>query len=963
MANNAETRVTFKVFNQEFNKGISEMNSASSKLRQEFALQEEQMKQNASESEKLRAKIEYLEKAQEMAAQKVAATEAQLQRAKEVFGENSQEVDRLERQLTSARIAEQRLGNQLAETNDELSEQTDRAQKAADALSETGDKMTAAGESMMGLSAGVAAVGAAGILAASDVETAMGKIQAQTGATAELTEELTTQAENLWKNGFGENVNDAADAIVTVKNNILDMPVDKIEEAAEKAYILQDAFGIELAESTSLVDNLMAQYGVTSDEAFDSLTTGFQNGLNYGDDFADTLREYGPIFAGMGMDLEDSLSFLQTAKAAGFRNLDVAADTFKEFSLLAQEGGEDFVGALSAMGKETENLYAGFKEGKVSGEDLFFGIAGALDNIQDPQARFNAGVATMGTLFEDNTEMNIKNMAYMRDELATVEGATSKAGEALYDNFGARMQGVWRQFLDSMKPVGEILLNLADTWLPKISAAISGVTQWFANLSPVGQTVVMVIGAIAAAIGPLLIFIGNIVGAISTLIPAVVAVWGWLAKLGPVFTVIRTTLTALTGPIGIAIAIITALAIIIYKNWDTIKAKTIEIWGAIKEWFTQTWTSIKEGLTAAWGAITLWLSETWNNIKLIAVTVWTALKDGVMAIITPFITGITNIFNGMKEGLTNILEGLKLYFTGVWEMIKNIFLGAILLIVDLVTGDFEGLKNDAMAIFNNLKAAFSQIWAGIQLIFTGVIQAIVGYVTAAWNNLKSTCIAIFNAITSGISTAWTNAKNFTVNLVQSLISGAIEKFQALKDGISNKMSEIPNKIREIWNSAKSFLSSINLSQIGRDIISGLLNGITSMASSLYNKAKEIADGIKNKIKNALNINSPSRVMMELGQFTGEGLAIGIENMKKTVSKAADLLAQHAVPEIQAGKPSQTGEHQTLGDRLVSSVANNQPIHVTVVSTLDGYEVARNQYSYINEMLGSDSQLRTALNGG
>src|SRR5690606_23281522 len=85
--------------------------------------------------------------------------------------------------------------------------------------------------------------------------------------------------------------------------------------------------------------------------------------------------------------------------------------------------------------------------------------------------------------------------------------------------------------------------------------------------------------------------------------------------------------------------------------------------------------------------------------------------------------------------------------------------------------------------------------------------------------------------------------------------------------------------------------------IGRDIINGLLRGISAMASSVFKKAQEIASGITNRIKKALRIASPSKVMIELGEFTGEGPEIGMDKSVKGILKQAQALANAAIPEI------------------------------------------------------------------
>ena len=61
MARNNEAKVTFKVFNQDFNKAMSEMDASSRRLRQELKLEQEQLKETGTESEKLGANLKGLQ--------------------------------------------------------------------------------------------------------------------------------------------------------------------------------------------------------------------------------------------------------------------------------------------------------------------------------------------------------------------------------------------------------------------------------------------------------------------------------------------------------------------------------------------------------------------------------------------------------------------------------------------------------------------------------------------------------------------------------------------------------------------------------------------------------------------------------------------------------------------------------------------------------------------------------------
>lgn len=84
----------------------------------------------------------------------------------------------------------------------------------------------------------------------------------------------------------------------------------------------------------------------------------------------------------------------------------------------------------------------------------------------------------------------------------------------------------------------------------------------------------------------------------------------------------------------------------------------------------------------------------------------------------------------------------------------------------------------------------------------------------------------------------------------------------------------------------------SLYTIGSNVISGLINGINSMASRLWTTASNIASGVTSRIRSVLKINSPSRVMMELGGFTVEGFQLGMQNMLPQVrSTINDISAE------------------------------------------------------------------------
>lgn len=1014
MARNNEAQIKVSVFNQDFNKGMKEMGAESAKLKREFQLQQEQMKLTATETEKLSATVEYLQKQQELAAQKVAETERQYEAVKNQYGETSRAAQDMLRRLQNAQIEEQRLSNEIQITNQSLEEQQEQVDTLGDRIKDFGGKMSDVGQSLStGITLPLVGIGAAAIKAADDVDVAGDRLQTQLGLSAEQAANLEGIAKNLWLNAFGEDMQEASDTVATIYKQLGNLPSSEIESVAESAFTLSDAFGVDIKETTRAAGQLMQQFGVDSQTAMDLLTTGFQRGGDYSDEFIDSITEYSTQFSNMGFSAEQMMGMFVSGAESGIFSLDKLGDTVKESFLQITDGGKNTREALAELGLDANQIESDLAAGGDKANTAFMAVMTAIAGVGTEADRNRLAIELMGTPLEDLGPQYQDFFASASEGMTGFKGSAKEASKTLYDNFSSDLKATKRQVQESLLPIGEILLDIVKSALPKIKE----IANSFVNLSPASQTVIVAIGGILGVLGPLLMFIGSVAQGIGAIVGPIGKLIGKVRQSAGIMTFLRTALSTLTGPIGLISALVIGLGFVIYKNWDTIKAKTIEIWTAVIEWIkgawesiktyaSETWNSIKETITGIWTGFVNFLtntwtliktgmSVTWEAIKLAISTAWTAIVEAVKLIIAPFVQGIIDFFNNMKDGISTIFEGLKQFFSGAWDFIKNLFMGALLLLLDLVTGDFEKMKTDASQIFQNLSDALNNIWEGLKKIFGGALDALKGFVKTAWDHIETNSTNVFNAVKSFLTNTWETIKNKVSATIENIKNAVSSKFEALKNSISEKMnaaktkiSEIWNsiktnstnlpetiknvvrdkfealksavqekmngaksKIEEIWNKAKSFLTDIDLTQVGKDIIQGLINGIGSKLRSLRKKAEEVANSIKGKIRGVLEINSPSRVTTEYGEFTGEGLGVGILRMKKFVENAARKLAEWATPVTNSGFTSSANEG--ISEAAASSMIDNRPILLTIISQLDGYEVARNQYEYINGMLGID----------
>ncbi|WP_226619751.1 phage tail tape measure protein [Cytobacillus firmus] len=176
---------------------------------------------------------------------------------------------------------------------------------------------------------------------------------------------------------------------------------------------------------------------------------------------------------------------------------------------------------------------------------------------------------------------------------------------------------------------------------------------------------------------------------------------------------------------------------------------------------------------------------------------------------------------------------------------------------------------------------------------------------------------VFPILEGIVRVAWSFISNY-IDTAIDVILGIIDVGMSLLEGDwSGAWESIKGIAVDIVEGIVGFFQDIDLFEVGKDIIQGLVNGISNMAGSVGDAVAGIAKGIPAGVKKLLGIHSPSRVMFALGEYTGEGLANGIGNMQKLVQKAAMVLSGAAVVDpVQMATPAVTPIRQ------VSTQANH-----------------------------------------
>ena len=576
-----------------------------------------------------------------------------------------------------------------------------RFNNVADVFNHAGEAFSTAGETLTkSVTAPLTAVGTAAVKFSSDSQDAFRQFAAATGTATEEMGKYKDMINNVYKDNFGESINDVAEAMATVNQNMSYLDDSALQRCTEYAYTLSDTFGYDVAESTRAADTLIKNYGVSAREAFNLITQGAQSGMDYSGEMIDSINEYSVQFKKLGLDAEDMFSIFANGAQNGAFNLDKVGDAVKEFSIRAIDGSDTTKQGFEALGMDAAKMAERFGAGGDSAKEAFNEVIKGLAEMDDPIAQSAAGVNLFGTMWEDLGPQVITSMSTASDAIDKSKESVEELVNVKYDTLSGALGGLWRTIqVDVLQPIGNQLIP----YVTKGISFIQKFTDKWNKLEPATQKTIVKFGMVAAAAGPMLMGFGKISSGIGTVISNFGKIAGLITGLTGA-TGFSGLATILTGPVGVAIAAVVAGAALIYSNWDRIQP----IIKKIGQRFVEFWQTVQPQLQPFIDICMKIGSYLKDTLLEVFKVVWAAAGDYVVA-----------WFNGVSEVIDNVLgvlEGIITFLTGVFQ------------------GDWEkawtGIVNAVGSIFGTLEAL---VKTPINAVITLVNRAI-----SAINNISVT---------------------------------------------------------------------------------------------------------------------------------------------------------------------------------------------------------------------------------
>ena len=236
-----------------------------------------------------------------------------------------------------------------------------------------------------------------------------------------------------------------------------------------------------------------------------------------------------------------------------------------------------------------------------------------------------------------------------------------------------------------------------------------------------------------------------------------------------------------------AIAALIAIGVLLYKNWDLIKEKAIELFETVKTALVEFYENNVKPILEAVGAVFTWV---WESIikpvidKIVAYYkfwydilfwVWNSLIYPILTLIAAiFLRIFHTIFTVIKTNLEKTWAFWKGLFETIWAWVKP----WLELLASFIKERWENIKRNTQIVWNWIK------------------EHILKPLSDAWDGV----VEVANSILSFIETTWNGIVSFLKNVAGKIIDAIVEPFRKAKE----QVEEWARKIREVAEQINPF---------------------------------------------------------------------------------------------------------------------------------------------------------------
>ena len=501
------------------------------------------------------------------------------------------------------------------------------------------------------------------------------------------------------------------------------------------------------------------------------------------------------------------------------------------------------------------------------------------------------------------------------------------------EQFGDKFAKFKNQMTLSLAPLGEKLIPLLTTAMEKLVPMIERIIERFQNLSPRTKTIIGVMVALAAALGPVILVVGKVVSIIG----------GFVVVIGKLIPVIALLFTPV-GAIVLGIAALVAIIIIVIKNFDAIRDAIGRVVGAIGDFISGALQAVKDAFTSVWETV----KDVWDKITgaietaiafivdtafavfhgaLDAIMVaFTAVKDFIADTIETIASFIGSVFQGIADFITDIMDTIIGAITDALTFIFDLFKKYLNFIRELVRTVFRTIRTIIRTVLRTIQTIVTtileRIWGVFEDIFStikGVVSEVFGFIEGVISGTMDTISGIISDVLNGIKTTfetiWNGLRDFITDVLGGIVDFVKEKFDdivsflagipkrvtdlavGMFDGIKDAFRGALNFIIRGWNSLNFRIPGFRIGPVGYDGFTLGLPKIPELANGAIVSGPQVAMIGEAGDEAVIPLSRPRRAMQLMEQSgladlaRDSGAVVNIEYATFATPSDADLVAQ------------------------------------------------------------------------
>ena len=556
--------------------------------------------------------------------------------------------------------------------------------KAGESISSVGKKLTA------GLTLPIAGIAVASTKTAGDFEAAMNQVSAISGATGKDLQSLEDLAKDM---GATTKFSASESAEALTYMGMAGWKTEDMLSGLPGILNLAASGGTDLALTSDIVTDGLTSMGLSAkdtDKFVDIMASTCSNANTNIELMGETLKYIGPVAGSLGIEMDDLSvaiglmgnaglkgSIAGTALRAGLTNL---VKPTKEMSKAMKKYGVELItnkdGSVDLMGT-MQNLRT---------------VLGDLDQTTQAQALstiFGKEAMSGWASIVNASESDFNKLS---EAIANSDGVA----QSMSDTMMKGMNGALTEMKSALEGVAITIGERLTPFIEKLADGVSKLCNWFKNLSPTTQTIIMVIAGLVACIGPLLILVGSGISLFANL--SIVA--------GGLGVTAGALVGAFSSVIGIVVAVVGAIAgfiaIIVnaYKENETFRSTVNNVFNNIKSIISNVMSVIKDVISMAWSVI----KTIWNN----------GLKQILQLVLTTLAT-MANNFTSRLNTITSIVKTaislVKAIFSGDFKAVGNIVNNILQNIVNAFNNKMNQARNVVNDAIQKIKSIFNFSWS------------------------------------------------------------------------------------------------------------------------------------------------------------------------------------------------------------------------------------------------------------